>query len=351
MKRKIEKLQEILNVAVDGRKIFGTSFCIRHLDFNWCGSSGNLELNRQFFIASTTKLFITSIIMQWRSQGLISLNDKIEQYLEEDTLKNLHVLGGRDYSRQITIEHLLAHTSGIPDYFQNKDSAGESLEMEIVTGKDQHWSYEEAVSRSKRIQPLFAPGSKGKAHYSDTNFQLLGEIIRKLEGKPLDEVLNQKIIKPLGLAHTYLYTNPADIRPAVLYYKNQTLQIPKAMASFGPDGGIVSTSGDMINFIEAFFSGGLFPKDYIAEMCKWNKTFFPMQSGIGMHRFKLPWIFNPFGSVPDMIGHSGLSGAIAYHAPEKNIFIAGTVNQVAFPDRSFRLAIKLMLETIKTIHR
>jgi hypothetical protein len=76
-----------------------------------------------------------------------------------------------------------------------------------------------------------------------------------------------------------------------------------------------------------------------------------MQSGIGMHRFKLPWIFNPFGSVPDMIGHSGLSGAIAYHAPEKNIFIAGTVNQVAFPDRSFRLAIKLMLETIKTIHR
>jgi CubicO group peptidase (beta-lactamase class C family) len=179
----------------------------------------------------------------------------------------------------------------------------------------------------------------------------LGEIIRKLEGKPLDEVLNQKIIKPLGLAHTYLYTNPADIRPAVLYYKNQTLQIPKAMASFGPDGGIVSTSGDMINFIEAFFSGGLFPKDYIAEMCKWNKIFFPMQSGIGMHRFKLPWIFNPFGSVPDMIGHSGLSGAIAYHAPEKNIFIAGTVNQVAFPDRSFRLAIKLMLETIKTIHR
>ncbi len=351
MKSKIEKLQEILNHAVDGRKIFGTSFCIRHLDFNWCGASGNLESNRQYFIASTTKLFITAVIMQWRSQGRISLTDKIEQYLEEDILKNLHVLGGRDYSRQITIEHLLAHTSGIPDYFQNKDSAGKSLEMEIMGGKDQHWSFEEAVARSKKMQPLFAPGVQGKAHYSDTNFQLLGEIIRKLEAKTLDEVLNQKIITPLGLSQTYLYSDPADKRPATLYYKSQSLPIPKAMTSFGPDGGVVSTSGDMINFIEAFFSGGLFPKDYITEMCRWNKIFFPMQSGIGMHRFKLPWIFNPFGSVPDMIGHSGLSGAIAYHAPEKNIFIAGTVNQVAYPDSSFRLAIKLILQTIKTNSR
>jgi hypothetical protein len=66
-----------------------------------------------------------------------------------------------------------------------------------------------------------------------------------------------------------------------------------------------------------------------------------MKAGIGIHLFKLPWIFNPFGSVPYFIGHSGLSGALAYYAPSENLFIAGTVNQVAHPDISFRTMIKL----------
>jgi hypothetical protein len=67
-----------------------------------------------------------------------------------------------------------------------------------------------------------------------------------------------------------------------------------------------------------------------------------MQSGIGIHRFKLPWIFNPFGVVPELIGHSGLSGALAYCNLEKDLFITGTVNQIAYPETSFKLAIKLI---------
>ena len=50
------------------------------------------------------------------------------------------------------------------------------------------------------------------------------------------------------------------------------------MTSFGPDGGIVSTSADMLVFIEAFFTGKLFPVEYIKELQTWNKIFFPMQS-------------------------------------------------------------------------
>lgn len=72
-----------------------------------------------------------------------------------------------------------------------------------------------------------------------------------------------------------------------------------------------------------------------------------MQAGVGIHRFKLPWIFNPTGIIPELIGHSGLSGALAYYSPEKDLYIAGTVNQVAFPDTSFRLAIRLIREIIR----
>ena len=72
-----------------------------------------------------------------------------------------------------------------------------------------------------------------------------------------------------------------------------------------------------------------------------------MQSGIGIHKFKLPWIFNPTGAVPYFIGHSGLSGALAFYSPADNIFIVGTVNQVAHPALSFETMVKLTLEFLK----
>src|SRR5690606_37856512 len=132
-----------------------------------------------------------------------------------------------------------------------------------------------------------------------------------------------------------------DKKPQGLYHKSKELHIPKAMTSFGPDGGMVSTSADMLVFIEAFFSGKFFPHNYIFELQEWNRIFFPMQSGVGIHLFKLPWLFNPTDAVPAFIGHSGLSGALAFYCPKRNIYIAGTVNQVAHPQISFKTMIKL----------
>ncbi|HEY9486713.1 MAG TPA: serine hydrolase domain-containing protein, partial [Chryseosolibacter sp.] len=155
------------------------------------------------------------------------------------------------------------------------------------------------------------------------------------------------VFDPLGLTKTYLYTDVTDRRPKTLHFKNKPLLIPRGMASFGPDGGAVSTSQEMLIFIEAFFKGFFFPENYVDELQTWNRIFFPMQSGVGIHRFKLPWIFNPFGTFPDLIGHSGLSGSLAYYSPARNLYITGTVNQVAFPDTSFRLAIKLIQQAMK----
>jgi CubicO group peptidase (beta-lactamase class C family) len=240
----------------------------------------------------------------------------------------------------------LAHTSGIPDYFQQKDDKGNSLENEIKKGNDRFWTFEELVEMSKNLKPLFAPSQKGKAHYSDTNFQLLARIIENITDKPISENFEQLIIQPLGLTKTYLYQDIADTRPRTLYFKNRELHIPKAMNSFGPDGGMVSTSAEMLQFIEAFFEGRFFPQTYIDKLKTWNKIFFPLESGIGLHRIKLPLIFDPFGKIPELIGHSGLSGALAYHSPQKDLYITGTVNQVAFPDISFRTVIRIIQKTI-----
>ena len=216
------------------------------------------------------------------------------------------------------------------------------LGKELMRGNDRHWSFEDAIKLSKSLKPLFVPDKKGKAHYSDTNFQLLGRIIENLTRKTFAQNCEELIIKPLQASRTYVYQDMSDKKPKPLFYKNKELHIPKAMTSFGPDGGIVSASSDMLHFIEAFFGGTFFPASYIEELRVWNRIFFPLESGIGIHRFKLPWIFNPFGKIPEMIGHSGLSGTLAYACPERKLFIAGTVNQIAYPGSSFKIMIKLI---------
>ncbi|WP_273565678.1 serine hydrolase domain-containing protein [Maribacter halichondriae] len=341
------RLQKVLERTVDAKNVFGTSFCVKHKDFTWCGTSGNFQKDEQYFIASTTKLFVTAIILNLRSKNIISFDDRISAYLTDDILNGLHTLNGTDYSSGLTIKNLLAHTSGIPDYFQQKDGNGKSLEKELVNGNDRSWSFEEAIALSKTLKPLFIPDQKRKAHYSDTNFQLLGRIIENSTQISLSDNFEELIFKPLHLTKTYLYQDNNDKTPKVLFYKNRELIIPKAMSSFGADGGVVSTSKELLQFIEAFFSGGFFPAAYISELQVWNNIFFPLQSGIGIQRFKLPWIFNPFGNSPELIGHSGLSGALAFYNPKNEIFISGTVNQVANPGISFRLVLKIIQHLLK----
>ena len=338
----IEKsLQTVLDKTVDGKRVFGTSFGIKTDDFTWLGHSGNMKYEQCYFIASTTKLFTTAIIMRLMQDGSLNTGDKISKFFDESNLKGLHVFKGKDYSGELTVRYLLAHTSGLPDYFQDKDKNGESLENELKRGNDQYWTFEQSMERTKSLWPHFVPGTKGKAHYSDANFQLLGKIIETVNEKTYAESCNDLIIKPLGLQKTYLYSDISDTLPKPLFYKTNELKIPRAMTSFGPDGGIVSTSAEMLTFIEAFFTGKLFPAEYLKEMQDWNRIFFPMRSGVGIHLFKLPWIFNPTGAVPDFIGHSGLSGALAFYSPADKIYVAGTVNQVANPDISFKTMIKL----------
>jgi CubicO group peptidase (beta-lactamase class C family) len=344
---KEKSFQTVLDKTVDGKKVFGTSFAFKKDTLIWQGASGNLSIEQSYFIASTTKLFTTAIILKLRAEGMLSLDDKIGNYIDKSIISGLHIYEGKDYSHELTIKHLLSHTSGLPDYFQGRGTSGKSLENEITEGYDQFWTFEQAIERTKKMTPLFAPGTKGKANYSDANFQLLGKIIETITHKSYSESCKEFIIQPLGLTKTYLYQDSTDKTPKTLYYKSNELNIPKAMTSFGADGGIVSTSTDMLIFIEAFFTDKLFPLTYIEELQEWNKIFFPMKSGIGIHLFKLPWIFNPTGSVPYFIGHSGLSGALAYYSPKEKIFLVGTVNQVAHPDISFKTMIKLTRQIMK----
>lgn len=337
-----KKIQQIVNSTVDGKLVYGTILNLSKNGESETFAAGNLKETDSYFIASTTKLFVTAIIMNLRSQNLLKLDDSISKYLDSNEVNKLVVYKGTDYSNTVTIRHLLSQTSGIPDYFEEKKIDGRSLLDEICAGNDKAWTYYETLELAKKMKPTFKPGEKGKAGYSDTNYQLLGKIISNITKLSVSENISKMICQPLNLKYTYLYTNISDTQPAPLYFKKNKLNIPMAMSSFGADGGIVSTAQDCDIFLKAFFSGKFFPIEYLDEMYQWNKIFFPLEYGVGLMRFKLPWFFSPFKRLPILYGHSGLSGAFAFYCPDKNLFITGTVNQIANPDISYKLLVKVI---------
>jgi CubicO group peptidase (beta-lactamase class C family) len=336
------KFQTIINKTIDNKSVFGTVLTVAKGNDSWTGSAGNLTNEQPYFIASTTKLYVTALILKLKADGKLLLDDKISNYLSPEIMHKLHVYKDVNYSDTLTISNLLAHTSGLPDYFEDKGADGKSLLQKLQEGADQSWTFEQAVEMSKKMPPKFAPDTKGKAHYSDTNFQLLGKIIEIIYGKNIGSLMQEVIFQPLGLKQTYMYADATDKTPAVMYFKNKPLDICKAMTSFGADGGIVSTSAETMVFLKAFFNGYFFPKTYLPELYTWNSVMFPLEYGVGIMKFQLPSIFTLFRKMPAFIGHSGLSGAFAYYIPEKDVFLAGTVNQINNPGTSYKMLIQIV---------
>jgi CubicO group peptidase (beta-lactamase class C family) len=217
------------------------------------------------------------------------------------------------------------------------------------------WDVEEAVRIAKRdLSPKFPPESKeqgrssNRAYYSDTNYQLLGAVIESAGQKPLSELFSEHIIQPLELSSTYLHghegpkATPGD-PPANIYYKTKPLYLDQAMTSFGPDGGMVSNVEDSLKFLKHFMEGKLFAHpSTLQQMKSWRKIFFPCQYGLGLMRFKLPRIFSPFSTTPELIGHSGASSAFLYYSDIGQIYIAGTLNQLDNQRRPFGLMLKVI---------
>ncbi len=258
------------------------------------------------------------------------------------SLRGIHVFRGIDRTDQITVRHLMAQTSGLPDYFGGRRRGGKTLEHTLRSGSDVGWTLHNVLEAAREMGPAFLPGAPGRALYSDTNFQLLGRLIEEATGVSYADSLRGEIVGPLGLDHTWLYTDPADDRVLPLRDGRHRLDIPNAMASSGPDGGIAATVGDLMGFLRGFFEGRLFDPAIVTQLQRYNRIFFPLEYGIGFARFRLPRIFSPWAPAPELIGHSGLSGAFAFFAPERHMYLAGTVNNLARPSRPFRLMLRLL---------
>lgn len=331
----VKNVHEVIVGAYDGM----SDTTIAATSGNWQGRP--IDADTPFFIASTSKLFATAMIMRLQAAGRLSLDDPILRYFGTDEIGGLHRLADQDHTKHIRLRHLLAHTSGLPDYFEGRRRDGSRLVDQLLAGRDLGYDLRDVIGWSRdEMRAHFPPGHGRRALYSDTNFFLLGEVIARVHGGSLPDALDAFITRPLGLTRTQFYAQGVDAMP--MRNGANELHIPQAMASMPVDGGIVSTLADMMRFTRAFFAGEMFPAADLSEMADWRRIFFPLEAGVGLLRFRLPRWLSPFSCPPALIGHSGISGAFAFHVPERNVTICGTLNQIANRSRPYRLMLEAL---------
>lgn len=143
-----------------------------------------------FHAASAGKTFVAALILRLVDMGDLRLDDPIALWLVPEMSA---LIADSDV---ITVEMLLAHTSGIGDYFNNQEYFGDFIES-----PGRIWTPLEDLAYINNTQNQFAPGSQYE--YSNTNFLLLGVIAERVTGVSLGMALRQWVFEPTGLENTY----------------------------------------------------------------------------------------------------------------------------------------------------
>ena len=219
-------LSQITEEMTENINVYGTALCVENGDktISWSGAAGNINENDRYFIASVTKLCVSMLLLHLRAENRLNLEDRISKFLPGEMLRRLHVINGVDHTGEITVKHLMANTSGIPDYFSQRQANGKKAETNLFSGNDEAWPLERVLEAVKKMKPKFRPGQKGKINYCDTNYELLGAIIESITGKNLEDSFREYLFDKLELKNTYAFKDIADTTPAPLYFKTKHIE-------------------------------------------------------------------------------------------------------------------------------
>jgi D-alanyl-D-alanine carboxypeptidase len=336
--------------------------------WRWEGAAGEarpgepMRPDTAFRFASVAKLYTATAVLQLWERGSLDLVAPLADCLPGDLVAGLHRCDGVDHTDEITIRHLLSHTSGLPDYFLAAPQ-GETSYADRVAEGDFAYTIDDVVTRVRQLPAHFPPqdpaAARQRARYSDTNFQLLGAVIEAVTGRGFHQVVETQILEPLGLDDTWVAGHPRRETagaPAALWAGDAVLNIPQAMASLGPDGGLVGTAADAIAFLRALLAGEPFARaDTVGLMqARWNRfglprdrssmmaPGWPIEYGLGILRFRPPWFLAPGRARPTLLGHTGASGSWLFHCPEHDLYLAGTVDQTTAAAVPYRIGPRLV---------
>jgi len=205
-------------------------------------------------IASVAKAFSGVVALHLVREGKLSLDDTIAQ-----VLPTLPSAWGA-----VTVEQLLHHTSGVPDYTKS-----DGFLEQFQTDPKGFVSPAKIISWVEKDKLVFTPGSKYE--YSNTDNIVIGLMAEKVRNKPYATQLTDVVFKPLRLLRTSFPTRVALPRPFIHGYtidaKGKATDVSTALSPSGAwaSGGIVSTPNDLNAFIRGLLAGKLFAKSLQAQ--------------------------------------------------------------------------------------
>jgi D-alanyl-D-alanine carboxypeptidase len=264
-----------------------------------------LTAANRFRIGSITKMFTVAMIFQLVEEGKLKLTDTLDKFIPQ--VPN---------AQKITIAHILAHRSGIPNVRRDRESQRDVHTIPMT--KD------EMLALIVKGTPDFEPDTKHA--YSNSGYLLLGLILEKVTGESYDEALKERITSKIGLKDTYMASGNIDVNKneALTYihfggdWQQHSETHPSILFSAGA---IVSTPGDLAKFIQALFDGRVVSKESLNQM----KT---IRDGDGMG-------MEPFAFAgKTFYGHTGGGdnyGAWLAYLPEEKLAVAYTTNAKIYP--------------------
>ena len=219
---------------------------------------------------SVAKSLVATVVLQLVAEGRLSLQDTVARWLP----------GILPYGDQVTIEQLLRHTSGVPDY-------APELVVALLSGPRQarfrRWTPQELVGLVADQPPDFPPGTA--TAYSNTGYVLVGLTVEAATGRTLGQELRRRILRPLGLRDTFFPVNAHGLpSPKARGYsvpvspQGQLLAGPLLdVTIYNPSpwwaaGNLISTFADLARFFRALLGGRLLPPELLAEMATPNPT-------------------------------------------------------------------------------
>ncbi len=302
-----------------------------------------LMVTDQFRIASSTKLFVSTIILQLLEEGRLHLADKIYPYLNEIEylkLDEFHFYENSAFTKVITVEQLLSHRSGLADIFNDKQ---EVFFESVMNNPQQHYRSKDVVDLYFEYylnkEAKFEPGDGW--HYSDMNYVLLGLIIEKLDQKSLSQSIRDRIMHPLDLKYTYFeFYEETETKESRLHQYVGTIDFNDVNTSFDwSGGGLVSTHQDLVTFIEALFEGKLISEQSLQNMIAVEET----------NENHLPYGLGVYESVYNedtYYGHYGFYGTYIGYSPDTNTVLSYCIPQ-AMPSFHTYEFINYIVENVK----
>ncbi|MGC0420933.1 serine hydrolase domain-containing protein [Embleya sp. AB8] len=195
-----------------------------------------------FRIASVSKTFTATVVLQLVGEGRLGLDDPVERWLP-----------GIVAGRPITIRQLLQHTSGLQDAMPSWNTKAQYLEMRYRPDP-----IDKSVADGVALGQLFEPGTNWA--YSNTGYLIAELLIERVTGQPWDREFDRRIFRPLGLRHTYWPGTSPEIRlPHATQYQRfdgELVDVTSQIPAY-PAGGIVSTTRDLDVFFRALLGGRL----------------------------------------------------------------------------------------------